>query len=455
MSSASDTAQSQRITRILRYLDAEIKAINERVDSLSPGPELDICLLCQLEESIASHGSELSEATRDVLALDHDEGGLIESCSRLKAALFDPGLKTKWLMHNHASSLKTMVPTSMKLPKISIPTFDGNILNWSMFWDQFNVAIHSSTQLSNSQKLVYLRKALKDGPAKSVIEGLSQSSESYSEAIDCLAQRYDRPRLVHQAHVRAIVDAPSLRDGSGRELRRLHDVANQHLRALKTLGLDPSGEFVTSLLELKFDRITMCEWQKSTSDQKTVPHYSKLLEFLDLQARASENTAQQGTKKKQGYQDKKSITKQSYSANVDPNCIACKSNTHPLYNCKIFQAYPHSRKLSMAKDNRLCLNCLKPGHFVANCPSSQKCKKCNKSHHTCLHLNNKEVTPTSSTTPSSDEAPTDPPVVTNVSQLGIRRQVLLTTCQIPVKGPDGSTSRARALLDSASAASFI
>ena len=133
----------------------------------------------------------------------------------------------------------------------------------------------------------------------------------------------------------------------------------------------------------------------------------------------------------------------------------CKSNTHPLYNCKIFQAYPHSRKLSIAKDNRLCLNCLKPGHFVARCPSSQKCKKCNKSHHTCLHISNKDPKPTTSTTPSNDETPSETSIVTHVSRLAIRRQVLLTTCQILVRGPDGSTSRARALLDSASAASFI
>ena len=172
LSSVSDTAQSQRITRRLRYLDTDIRAISKQVDCLSPGPELDIFLLRQLEESIASHGSELSEANRDILALDDDKAGLMESCSRLKAALFDASLKTKLLMHDHASSPKTMAPTSVKLPKISVPTFDGNILNWSTFWDQFNVVIHSSTQLSDSQKLVYLREVVKDGPAKSVIEGL-------------------------------------------------------------------------------------------------------------------------------------------------------------------------------------------------------------------------------------------------------------------------------------------
>ena len=67
--------------------------INERVDCFCPGPELDISLLHQLKESIASHGSELSEATRDVLALDEDEGGLMENCSQLRVALFDASLK--------------------------------------------------------------------------------------------------------------------------------------------------------------------------------------------------------------------------------------------------------------------------------------------------------------------------------------------------------------------------
>ena len=145
--------------------------------------------------------------------------------------------------------------------------------------------------MPQAEKLVYLRHAVKDGPAKRIIEGLSQSAETYTEAIDGLQKRYDRPHLIHQAHVRAITEVPSLSDGSGKELRRLHNVANQNLRALKTSGYEPSGEFIISLLELKLDRLTMCEWQKFTPERKKVTHYSKLLEFLDLQAQGSESTA--------------------------------------------------------------------------------------------------------------------------------------------------------------------
>jgi hypothetical protein len=48
-----------------------------------------------------------------------------------------------------------------------------------------------------------------------------------------------------------ILEAPALKDG--RELHRLHDTVQQHLRALKAMDYEPSGPFITSALELKLD----------------------------------------------------------------------------------------------------------------------------------------------------------------------------------------------------------
>ena len=59
-----------------------------------------------------------------------------------------------------------------------------------------------------------------------------------------------------------IMDASALKDGNGREVRRLHDTVQQHLRALKALGNEPSGTFVTSMLELKLGTNTAFEWHK-------------------------------------------------------------------------------------------------------------------------------------------------------------------------------------------------
>jgi hypothetical protein len=143
-----------------------------------------------------------------------------------------------------------------------IPTFDSNILNWRSFWEQFCVPVHDRSSLSDSEKLVYLQHSLKNGSAKKLIEGLSRSGEFYVEAIECLKAHYDRPRLIHQTHVCMVLEAPALKDGTGRELRRLHDTVQQHLRALKAMDYEPSGPFITSALELKLDVNTMFEWQR-------------------------------------------------------------------------------------------------------------------------------------------------------------------------------------------------
>ena len=114
--------------------------------------------------------------------------------------------------------------SGIQLPKIEVPTFDGNILSWRIFSEEFNSTIHSKTHLTDTDKLTYLRGTLKDGPAHHVVSGLMQTSESYMEAIRYLQERYDRPCILHQAHVRKIQEATPLKTGSGQELRRLHDL---------------------------------------------------------------------------------------------------------------------------------------------------------------------------------------------------------------------------------------
>ena len=71
-------------------------------------------------------------------------------------------------------------------------------------------------------------------------------------------------------------------DGNGCELSRLHDVAAPHLTPLKSMDYEPSCPFVTSILELKIDATAMFEWHRHSQDSTEVPHYTVLLEFLDL-----------------------------------------------------------------------------------------------------------------------------------------------------------------------------
>ena len=102
--------------------------------------------------------------------------------------------------------------------------------------------------MSKSEKLVYLQQVLKGGSAKHTKEGLSRSCDNNKEAIECLKAHYDQPRLVHQVHIKTILEAPSLKDGTGKELWKLHDTVQQHLHALKCMGYEPLGPFITSTL---------------------------------------------------------------------------------------------------------------------------------------------------------------------------------------------------------------
>ena len=184
----------------------------------------------------------------------------------------------------------------LKVPKLEAPTFDGDILNWTHFWEQFSISIDQQTSLSDAEKFVYLQQSLRGGAAKSVIQGLSGAGEHYGKAIECLKSQYDRPRLLHQSHVKTILEIPLLREGNGKELRRLHDTLQQHLRALDAAECEPLSRFITSVIQLKLDPGTLFEWQRHTQSTVDVPPFQDILDFVDLCARASESTTKRTVK---------------------------------------------------------------------------------------------------------------------------------------------------------------
>ena len=63
---------------------------------------------------------------------------------------------------------------------------------------------------------------------------------------------------------------------------------------------DPTGSFITALLELKLDKNTMFEWQKASQESKKTPHYDDLLNFLDLRAQASKTCSSEIPSTKEG-----------------------------------------------------------------------------------------------------------------------------------------------------------
>ena len=139
-------------------------------------------------------------------------------------------------------------------------------------------------------------------------------------------------------------------------------------------------DFCSHTLETKLDQTTMFEWQKHSQGSKEVPDCLELLEFLDLLARAAQNTMGES---KCRYPvvtpGKKTVSRPSYAVIINDTCAGCRNAKHPLYTCKTFQALSHKHMMAVVKNNKLCLNCLGSGHFVKECLSCKRCKKCHQS----------------------------------------------------------------------------
>lgn len=94
--------------------------------------------------------------------------------------------------------------------ELDIPTFELAVI--------LATPVDSHTNLSDTEKLVYLQQSLREGPGKCVIEGWYCSGINYAKAVECLKSCSGRPRLIHQAHVRMIVEMPGLKDSNGKDM---------------------------------------------------------------------------------------------------------------------------------------------------------------------------------------------------------------------------------------------
>ena len=162
------TDDHRLLSRKLSYLEESTFNLHNTVTSL-PEDVDDISLLQQYQEQVADYKRELAELNGRLLMLDDEEEvrSLFTSHSKLEKMLFECSHVIRKLINSCSLRTKsTPTPvvdstcTGVKLSKLEVPTFDGNLLNWKQFWGQFCASVHDRTNLSDAEKLVYLQNAL-------------------------------------------------------------------------------------------------------------------------------------------------------------------------------------------------------------------------------------------------------------------------------------------------------
>ncbi|XP_045477941.1 uncharacterized protein LOC123683085 [Harmonia axyridis] len=344
----------------------------------------------------------------------------------------------------NSPSQKSDKPTthsSIKLPEISIPNFSGDIKQWPSFFELFNALITDNENLSDIQRLMYLKSALSKEPLK-LIENLEVVGLNFNIAINTLKDRYDNPYLIVNSYIRKLLNVPSLTKSNEHALRDFITQIKTNIAALKTYKL---SEKLTDLIfiqiftqKLDFTLKKEYEEEKNTSEFPTLPEF---IGFLEKKYKVLENL---GSTEQTGHSKFKTSPKyahtNSYHANTSNRtnknkffkCLMCNMDEHKIYSCRKFMNLSPNDRLSLVKEKNACLNCLTLGHSVQSCSSQHTCFNCHRKHHSLLHFNRTSTRHYSNEVPSQ-RSNNEVSRLNNLSQIQNESQAVshLSTCAQP------------------------
>lgn len=139
---------------------------------------------------------------------------------------------------------------SVKLPKLIIDKFDGEISAWQEFWNQFETAIHLNDALCKREKFTYLKSYL-TGAAVKAIAGLTLSDTNYDTAVTLLKDRFREKDLVVNAHMSKLLNlTPVKKSYDIAALRQLYDECEIQISSLESAGIhcDTYGSLLCPIL---------------------------------------------------------------------------------------------------------------------------------------------------------------------------------------------------------------
>ena len=282
-----------------------------------------------------------------------------------------------------AAIAPTPAPTSLavKLPKLTLQPFNGEITHWTSFWDSFKASVHDNTTLSPVDKFNYLRGLLQRS-ALEAISGLALTDANYPEAVSILERRFGNKQQIISKHMDTLIHVEAVTSPHNvKGLRRLYDLIESNVRSLKSLGVDSAsyGTLLASVLITKIPpELQLILSRESGGDEWKL---DSLLTNLEKELQVRERmTAVQRPDMRMVKPHKEPPSAHNLLAGNSSKftCSYCQRD-HPSNTCGEI-TNPHVRKQHLQKTGR-CFVCLRRGHVSRECTSTRKCGKCNGRHH--------------------------------------------------------------------------
>lgn len=273
----------------------------------------------------------------------------------------------------------------VKLPKLVIKKFNGDLTKWTKFWDAFSSSIDTNPALCGIDKFNYLISLL-ESAALEAITGLTPTEANYEEAVATLKKRFGNPQLIINRHMEALLNVSGVSSHHDvRGLRRLYDSVEAHVRGLKALKVPAQtyGGLLTSVLVNKLpNELRLIVTREMTGETWDL---ERLLRIIEQEIAARERAflpASQGNNRKPRIPTASALfASNTWSSDNKAVCVYCDKD-HVSSSCTTVTDIA-TRKEVLRKSGR-CYVCLKRHHLSRDCRSTYNCRKCRGRHHVSI-----------------------------------------------------------------------
>ena len=414
-------------------------------------------------ESLQNLDAKIAALTEDDgdLEKESDEANKYQMDIYMCISLIDEALKETSSRAPSEAEVGSSSRSSVKLPKVNIDPFDGEVTNFPAFIDSFSRIIDENSSLADIEKFYYLRGLLK-GKAKMTLEGLTLSEDNYQEALNLLKARFGDKKLLQANFVDSLLKLKGVSDAKDTKgLRNLYDNIEKCIRNLKVLGVtsESFGPMLIPCILQKLPEEIRLEVAKDVTGENW--DFDEVLQLFNNQLTAREKcyfvTKADHVK---GAAVKpftaSSLTVQNARQNV--LCIFCNRPNHKAWNCDVVTDVRARRKLVV--DQKRCFNCLRKNHLSRKCTSRYSCYKCKEKHNMSLCDKNEVMRSdsglTGTTGVSLDQQPPSNQTLTAMANKVGEDTVLLKTAIVTALSMSGEFHTTdRMLLDDASTKTYI
>ncbi|XP_070075502.1 uncharacterized protein [Drosophila takahashii] len=372
----------------------------------------------------------------------------------------------------------------VNMPQMTVPKFSGACVDWPGYYDAFTSLIHNNHNLSNVQRLHFLKDSLPIGRDNDIRQ-MQLTDVNYAVAWGMMIKRYNNPRLVFSHHMNAIYALPRLQKDTTDSIRLMLSTVNVCLAAFRRVqALDgESQHWLAHYVASKLPKETHNAWEHHQGSSSTVPSYKDLESFLNdrlvimdaIENRSSSYDSNAGLGSTDPVKRVRVHNAQEHVKRSNSACYHCGGD-HILRRCPLFLELDCYRRKDIVSRAKLCVNCLSKSHALSRCTSSQSCQVCGQRHHTLLHFPVQAQNQPSNHAQSHSARPPTPQFVTPASMETVSEQnphasyrchsatssefssknVLLATARIMVQNPtNGLQAVINALIDQGSEATIV